>query len=52
MKDFATKTATNMATKGLKKKISKQFESQDGIDWTVLNYPPGLELLHYDISEV
>ena len=52
MKDFAAKTATNMATNQFKKKISKQFESNEGIDWTDLNYPPGLKLLHYDIKEV
>ena len=52
MKDFAAKTATNMATNHLKKKVTQQFQSKEGIDWTDLNYPPGLKLLHYDIKEV
>ena len=52
MDNFVMKAGAKMAGNKFKKQVTKQFASNSNVDWTDLNYPPALKLIHYDISEV
>lgn len=44
--------ATKMAGRQLKKAVQGNASGFDKIDWNNFNYPPGVNVFHYDISHI